>query len=293
MLHRTPGRIQINTAVLPCLDLQRVNGVAAQQSKHSALLHPTNVAVAGAELPMLKATMPFAIAFDTFGLGTNVYTSVAIEGYIANVIAGVIDSSSTHVKYARQTDAKACGWIDSFRVQEGGICTAEVMLAFYAGDDDVDPLTRTGSQALPALSAIPEEHGIGVFTLNGAALDGVVGISYSSGLSFATQRTSGNKFFTGGIPSGTEPVLEIEIQDADAVESVLGSIGVKIASSTTISMLKYLNSALTATGARTITIANGYVAPQTASGAHGAHFKGGVRILGASANGSTHPFVVS
>jgi len=293
MLHKTPGRIQINTAVLPCLDLQRVNGIAAQQSKHSALLHPTNVAVAGAELPMLKATMPFAIAFDTFGLGTTAYTSVAVEGYIANVIAGVIDSSSTHVKYARETGSSACAWIDSFRVQEGGICTAEVMIAFYSDDGDTDPLTRTGSQALPALSAIPEEHGIGVFTLNTAALDGVVGISYSSGLSFTTQRVSGNKFMTGAIPSGFEPVLEIEIQDADAVEALLGSIGVKIASSTTISMLKYLNSALTVTGARTITIANGYVAPQAASGAHGAHFKGGVRVLGASSNGTTHPFAVS
>ena len=173
------------------------------------------------------------------------------------------------------------------------MCLAEVHIAFYSDDGSTDAITRSSNVAFPAVDAIPEEHGIGILTVNGSVINGVTGISYEAGLGFAFQRTSGLPFITGGIPSSFQPTLDIEIQDGDAVEAVLGSLGVKIASTTTITLQKYLNSALTATGQRTITIAAGFVTPQPAGGAHGNHFKGGIRILGASSNGSTHPFAVS
>ncbi len=294
MNDRTPGRLKLASAVMPCVDLKLDRLVMAQSSPHSALRMPTNVLVAGAELPMIRATMPFKVAHTALGLINNPFLAAGVvEAYIANVIAGAVDSNSTHIKYAKTTNCTACAWIDSFSVTEGGEVLCEVLIALFSTTGDVDPITRTGSLAFPALSAIPENHGIGIFTANGSALDGITGIGYQSGFQLSVQRTSGHKFITGGVPSGFKQVLTIEHQDADAVFAALGGVGAVIASTTTVTLQKYLNDVLATSGQLTLTMAQGFMHAAPAGGRHGEHFKGGVIVMPSSSDGDTSAIAVA
>lgn len=294
MNDRTPGRLKLASTVLPCTDLKFDRLMVTEGSPHSAQRHRTNVLVAGAELPMLMATMPFKSAQAVLGLVNVPYLAAGVvEGYIGNVVAGVLDTNSTHIKYAKSTNCFATAWIDSFSVQEGGEALAEVHIAFFSVDGDTDPITRTATVAFPALSAVAENFGIGVLTLNGTALDGVTGISYQSGFALAVQRVSGHKFVTGGVPSGFKPTITVEHQDADAVYAALGGDGATIASTTTLTLQKYANDVLSTTGQLTLTFTQGFVYAQSAGGRHGEHFKGGVMIVPSSSDGDTHPVAVS
>jgi hypothetical protein len=290
----TAGRIKIATTILPTLDIEQLDSVDASQAGHSALMQPTNVLVAGAAPPGVRCKMPFAAAFGVFGMGLTSYaTTDVVEAYIANIIGASVDSASTHTKYAKPSGFTACAWIDDFDVSEGGELLATVVMQFYSDDGINDPCPPTNNVAFPALSAIPENHGIGTLTINGTAYEGVVGASYRSGLAIEYQRVDGNPYPTGGAPSGFSPVLSVQTADPVTLRAAVGRRGIAIASSTTLQFRKYLNDVLSATGAKTITIASGYVRPSGAQGRHGGLYKGGIDILGASSNGSTHPFAVA
>lgn len=293
-LHKTAGRLKIAAAVLPVIDIKEDLNIVIDQSIHSALQQATNGMVAGVDLPGLRITMPFDIAYSTFGLSPTSYAAATvIEGYLANIVAGTIDSASTHHKWAKTALCTACAWVNTFSGQEGGEIIAEVVVVFYSTDGDLDPITRTLNNAYPALSAIPANHGIGVLTANAVAYDGVIGLRYAANLSMSIQRVSGHPFPTGSIPSGMKPMLSIDFSDPTTLAAVLASIGVKITSTTTLTLLKYANSILSATGKKTLTIAAGYVRPTPGSGKHGDLFKGGLDILISSADGITHGIVVS
>ncbi len=294
MNDRTPGRLKLAAVVYPCIDLKVERVVMAAQNLHSALRMPTNVLVAGAELVMIRATMPLKAAHGALGLvNTPFLAAGVVEAYIANIVAGGVDPLSTHIKYAKSTSCTACAWIDSFAVQEGSEALCEVLIALFSTTGDVDPITRTATLAFPALTAIPENHGIGIFTLNTAAIDGIVGISYQSGFTLSVQRTSGHRWITGGVPSGFKPVLTLEHQDGDALFVAITGQGVTIGSTTTVTLQKYLNDVLATSGQMTLTIAQGFVHTVPAGGRHGEHFKGGVVILPSSSDGDTHPIAVS
>ena len=292
-LHKTAGRIKIGTTVLPVVDIREEINVAIDQSILSGLAQAINGMVAGSDLLTLRFTMPFDTAYTQFGLQVTGYAAATVvEGYLANVIAGVIDSGSTHHKWAKTTNCTACSWIDSFSVSEGGECLAECVIAFFSVDGDTDPITRTLNNPYPALTALPNNLGIGVFTLNTTSYDGVLDIKYAANLSMSVQRVSAHPFVTGAIPSGMKPMVSIGFSDPTTLAAVLGSIGTKIVSATSITLRKYANSTLSATGQRTLTM-TGYVRPTAGSGKHGDLFKGGVDIYITSPDGIAHGMVVS
>jgi hypothetical protein len=294
MKHRTPGRLKLGTIVLPVVDLREDIVVAADQALHSGLQQPTNVLVAGVDVPALRCTMPLAAAYAAVSLIQTAYAAgTAVEGYLANTVGGVIDSASTHVKFAKTTLCLACAWIDTFQGSEGGEILAEVMVCFFSTTGALDPITRSEANALPALTAIPDNHGIGVLTLNGDTLGSPTGVRYASGLQLTAQRTAGLPFPTGAVPSGMKPVLSLELADMATVRGILGSTGLPISSTTTFTLQKYANSILSVTGQKTLTIAQGFARPSAGGGRHGELWKGGLDLLISSADGSAHGMVIS
>lgn len=292
----TAGRLKIGSNILPTTDLNYEVQVDAQHARHSGQLMPSNVMVAGVGVPTIRARMPLDAALDEFGLGTNAHgSSDTVEALFLNVVGGKVDSSATHVKYAKSTSCLATSYIASFDVSEGGEAIAEVVIHFWANDGDTDPITDTGSIDATgyALSSQPNNHGIGTLTINGTAFDGVTGVSYQAGIDFAVQRTDGKPFPTGGAPSGFQPVLAVQLADPVTLQATLGSIGVSESSNVVVTLKKYANSTLSATGQITLTIGAGYIRPLTFGGPHGDLARGGCEILGASTDGSTHPIAVS
>ncbi len=189
-----------------------------------------------------------------------------------------------------------CSHIEGWSVSEGGEWVADCRSYFFSVDGDADPVLLTGSQALPSLTAIPVINGIGVFSPNASALPGMTGHRYQAGLSLTIQRTDGLRYATGAAPSGFKPMIRIEHADALGLSALLGSEGIEISASTTITGLKYLPSGkLSATGKKTLTIASGqgFIRPVAASVEHGQLFKGGCEILLASTDGITNPVGVS
>ncbi len=289
----TVGRVLVATTTYAVKNMSLDPEVVIAASQHSAQQMPSGQRVAGSQPPKLRFDMYAADAIAAFGL---TFAAVSIlEATFALTSGGVITAGSTHVKVAKESASVVSAYIDSWTVDEAGEWIATVMATFFSGDGSTDPVVVTESVALPALTAQPALHGIGVLTINGVAYPGMIGSSYQSGLSLTFQRTDGLPYPTGGIVSGFNPVFQVRHADPIGLALALGSNGVAISSITTITMLRYLaaGGALSVTGAKTITFGAGYVRPSSGGGAHGDLAKGGCEILATSANGTTHPAVVS
>lgn len=296
-LKSTVGRIKLSTTVYAVKNITLSYEAAGDQSNHSALRMPTNVRIAGAQVPTVSFQMFAADALAAFGL--DLTSTATFEAYFANLIGAIVDSSSTHTKVGLQTSpsgAVCCSFIDGWSVSEGGEWMCDVRAYFFSADGDTDPVKQTSSVALPALTAMPVIHGIGIFTPNAVALPGMIGNRYQSGLSISIQRTDGLRYATGGAPSGFKPIIRIEHADPIGLAAILGSEGVEISDTTTLTFMKYLTTGkLSATGQKTITTSagRGFIRPVAASVDNGQLFKGGCELILSSSDGVTHPAVLS
>jgi len=290
----TTGRVLVGATTYAARNLMVEQAAVVAQSLHSGLQMPTNLRVAGAEVPRLRFDMFLDDALDAFGLTYAEVTT--LEAYFAKTSSGVVQSGSVHVKYGKFTGCTIGAHIESFGVDEGGEAIATVCAYFFSDDGANDPVARTASVALPALTALPEVHGIGVLTINGTARAGMTGCRYAANLSLVFQRTDGLPYPTGGVVSGFSPVLTIAHADPVALSSIITSKGVAISSTTSVTLQKYTaagSGVLTTTGQKTITVAAGYVSPVAFGGGHGDLVRGGCEIRGVSTNGSAHPFTVA
>lgn len=297
-LKSTVGRIKKGSTVYAAKNLALNYETVGEQSPHSGLQLPTNVRIAGAQVPVLSFQMYFADAYAAFGFLLG--STATVVAYFANLTGAIIDSGSTHSSVALAASpagAVMCTHLDGCSVSEGGEFVASCKSYFFSADGDADPVLMTvGSEALPALTAMPVIHGIGVFSPDAVALPGMTGFGYQSGLSLTIQRTDGLRYATGGAPSGMRPIASIEHADPISLLDLLGSEGIPTSASTTITFLKYAPSGqLIDTGKKTLTIGSGYgfIRPKSASVEHGQLFKGGCEILMASTDGVTHPLGVS
>lgn len=296
-LKSTLGRVKVGATVYAVKNIALNYEAVGDQSIHSGLQMPTNVRIAGAQIPTVSFQMYFADAFAAFGL--TLTSPAATEFYFANLVGAIVDTNSTHQKVGLQSSpsgAVMCTHIEGWSVSEGGEWVADCRAYLFSADGDTDPVLVTPSVALPALTAIPIIHGIGVFTPNAAAAPGMTGSRYTSGLSLNFARTDGLRYATGAAPSGFKPNIRIEHADPLSLLNLFGSGGIGITATTTLTFLKYLTSGkLTATGQKTVTIAagQGFIRPVPASVENGQLFKGGCEILLASTDGITSPLAVS
>jgi hypothetical protein len=289
----TVGRILAGTTTYAAKSLSLEPEVSLAASNHSGQQMPSGQRVAGAAPPRLRFTMYADDAIAAFGLTfANITT---LKAYFGLTSGGVFTAGATHTEVSKEASAIVSAWIDSWSVDEGGEWMATVIAVFYSADGSTDPVAIDEAVAMPALTAQPALHGIGLLTINGTARPGMIGCNYQAGLSLVYQRTDGLPYPTGGIISGFNPGLTIPHADPIGLAVLLGSDGVAIASTTKVELYRYLaaGGALSATGKKTITIATGYVRPSAGGGNHGDLAKGGCEISGTSSNGATHPFAVT
>lgn len=274
------------------IDVSR--GANVTTSQHSGLPENTGAAVTSAVASRVTFDMGVGQALDVLGLGkTEFGTSDTAEFVLGNITGGSIDSGSTHTKWNKATNALATAYIEGFSVSEGGEGVANCVCWYWSADGSSVPLEDTGSSAFPTLTTVPDIHTVGPLTVNGSQIEGVTSISYSSGISIAGVVTDGLMYAQGGYPTSFDRRISVSVIDPVGVETALGDDGVKIASTTTVVLYKTNNDIPTATGAKTLTIAAGYVAPTSFSGTHGGAVAGGCVIYPTSSDGTTVPIAIS
>lgn len=288
------GRINLNGTVVDVRNIEIDMGSNVSTQRHSGLTEATNALVSSAVISRISFTTSLSTALDAIGLGVTEYSALDdVEAVLANMVGASIQAGSVHTKYSKEAGALASAFIDSIEAQEGGEATASVFIYYYSDDGDTAPLEQTGSVAFPALTAVPTIHTIGPFTFNGSLIDGATGFSYQSGLTLSFQPTDGKIFITGAFVSAFDRRISVAASDPIGVTAVLDLVGKKITSTTSVVFFKSDNDIPTASGAKTFTIAAGFVQPSSASGSQGDQFTNGVEIIPVSTDGTTIPIVVS
>ena len=290
----TVGRFNANGTVVDVRNIEVQQGANIATQQHSGLVEITNALISSAVQSRISFDTSLSTALSTFGLGMTEYAAVDdVEAVLGNLIGASIDSANTHTKYAKEATALASAYIESFNVAEGAEATATVVVFFHSSDGDTQPMEEDTNVAFPALSSIPEIHTIGPFTLNATAVPGVTGYSYQSGITLNFQATDGKVYTTGAFPTSFDRRIGITSSDPLSISALTDIIGVEITGTTTVVLYRSDNDIPSATGAITLTIANGYTQNQTSSGQHGDQFTGGAEIVPVSADGTTIPIAVS
>lgn len=292
----TVGRWTATFTTDKTYDMRNVSvdvGSNTSSSAHSGLSENTGILVTSAVPPSVRWDMGLDQALTLLGLGpTEFGTSDTFEVVLGDVVGGTINSGSTHTKWSKGSN-RATVWIDSWNVSEGGEAVASCVAMFWSANGTTASLAASSNVAFPSLTAIPDRHTIGPVTVNGTAIPGVTGYSYSSGFSIVGVATDGLPYTQGGVPTNFDRTISVTMSDPVGVEAVLGETGVKIASTTTVVLYRLNNDLPSATGAITLTIAEGFVKPQTFSGSHANMVTGGMVILPSSTDGTTVPIAIS
>lgn len=280
----TAGRLSVGLATLPVEGFGIAPNLIAQHLNHSGLINSAQVLVAGNDLERLTCRVPLAVALSTFGLTPTEQTDLA--AVFARTESGLIVSGATHPKY--DVASSALAWIDEFSVAEGGAAVATVAVDAFSADGDAEPWTKSAA-AFPALSAMPVHHGIGPAQINGSAIPQVTGVSYRSGLSVSGNRVSGLTKTAGGVISGMQQELTIDVSDVQTAWDALGGSGSGVASSTTVQLYRYdpQSGALSSTGGLTFTVTDGYASIESNDADHGQIGSGRIIIRAVASDGSS------
>lgn len=288
----TAGRATVGSTVYPVEGFSLLPAVVASHVNHSGLLNSTQVLVAGNDVQRFSFRTPLSAILTGLGLvPTNQDTVVAT---FARTEGGLIESGNVHTSYTLSGSSTA--WIDEFSVTEGEAATATVAIDGYSDDGSTEVWTKSDTSALPALSAAAVHHGIGPVTINGTAIPQVTGIRYTSGLSVTANRVDGLPLPTGGVISGLQQSVTIDVSNVQAAWAALGGKGLALNGTTgaVINLLRYTpnSGAMSATGQIVLTALNGFASIDNNDADHGAIGSGSITIRGTSA-GALSAFVVS
>ncbi len=296
--HTQGGRLAVGTTptVLPVDNWSPIYGVSVRGKANTGLPYPTGRMVDGMQQAVgCRVTVPFSQAYDALGLGLNAYSQAANQTcacYLAELEGAQVKSGASHDKYDMATSGYATAYIDAVRGRDGGELLAEVVVLYWSPDGTTDPMPRTASQSLPALSAVRVDHGMGPASLDGAK-DGVMGIEYQSGCQINVKRPGdGLPYAIGGTLAGFEQRMNISLLSISAVIAALGSRGEKI-SAATIDANKWDNDILSATGKRTFSMSDVYAHIEGGNGPHGEEAECQVVLSPSSADGTTSAVTVT
>jgi len=287
------GPLQINGSTYPVLNINMPFAVISEASEHSGQLYSTATLISGAN-PTMTAQMPFRAAFDLIGFGALAVTSVGV--FLSKYAATGLKSTDTdHRRFALASSAKGLATITGVSVAQDGLLLADIEITFSSADGTTHPLSP-GTAALPALSAQPVLHTVGPAALANTVRDGVSAWSVSLNQRVSGIRSDGDLYpqtlaYTGGVPE-----IAATFQDADTLMSVLGAIGIGASTTTVLYAKQYdATTGLVVGGATavSITLAGGYIAPETLAAAHAGVATYEVRILPAGTTPDVHALTVA
>lgn len=283
------GLLQLGTTVIPVEDVNLDPATATAARRSSGDLYPTQQTVFGGNRS-ITCTAPVAIAFSLIGLTTTKFTALQLT--LLKIGADGITSTGTdHVRIAGAASATFYATLTGFSVNQGGLATAQIAIACIAPLGTTDPLTVTTGSAL-ALSAQPDLHTLGPVTVNGSAIPGVVGFSGSLSHDASTRTTDGDLYPTQFSWNSSNPVLQVQHSDPDAVLSALGLTGASLASSTKVTFLKRGTDSVISATQLSITVSAGIITTGAVSGGVGRTASTGFTIMPAAADSTTHPWTL-
>ena len=284
----TLGRLQTNSTVLQIMNIAVNDGVQVTPSAHSGLQVADGVAATGAEAPRITGQAYWGEAHALFGLSPLSITAMNL--FLGIESGGVIGNGD---RYSMASGATAIGYITGMSVSQDGIAMADFEIVLLSADGTADPLTKTANEAMPAVSQ-PLRYTVGGLSINGSGIDGVTGISMTTGFSATTRRSDGDFYPTGAVIGGGAHTISIDHTDPVAVRDVLGSRGVDVGSAAVVT-LQSINNVTGVVGGttQTLTIANGYAAPGGMNTEHVGIASHRLTIHAISADGTTPGIVVA
>lgn len=289
--------VSINGAVYPVISMNLPFAVITAPIEHSGQLYPTAQIINGAT-PSLTLQMPFKAAFDLIGFGALTVTAF-ILGLTRFGDAASKSAGTDHRQLTMGASDRGLATITSVSVTQDGLLVADVDIAFKAASGQTHPLTA-GTGAQLTLSAQPVIHTMGPVALTGTKRTGARGWSVDMGQRVESRRSDGDLYPTQVAYLGGSPSITVDHEDADTVLGGISAAGAG-ALATTVLYGRQMSTANDATfgtiiGGDTgvsITLAAGWIAPETLEAAQNGVAGLSLRLVPANATPDTHPLAVA
>ena len=229
---------------------------------HSGNVSPTLVAGAGAN-PRVMLTIPFLLAFNTFGLGVAKLTQCDI--FFSRYIDFVrqVGTNAVHSKLglagSPSGNSVAAAQIVGATVNVDGIIMAVVEILPVAADYQVHPQTLTyNTSTLPTLLGSPQLHTLGPVSVMGTVYPGLESSGFQIQGNLATQRTDGDLFPRVAHRTEVAPQLTLTHRDPLAIMNLVGLVGLTIGAPGVTAYFKaYDNGNGVGSGSGLVSAANG------------------------------------
>ena len=281
------GAVGLGNVMLPGNNIGYSPSTSGQMYRHDDREYGS-IQTITASTPAFSFQTPIKNAIDVIGFRVTKFTDIDI--YLAHYENGI--HTTLAQKYTLALSATAYAVITGFTVAQGGICFANVSVSLLSSDGSTDPLVPS-TEAIPAIVE-PLLHTLGPVTLNTVATDGVQSVDFALGQRWSPMFADGDLYPKIGSYDGGEPT--ISVNHADPV-AVLGSAftGAAITGTTQVVLnaLDPTTQVPTATGAITISVADGRILPRNLSANVGSVAQLGFDIVGLSDAAQVHPWAIS
>jgi hypothetical protein len=194
---------------------------------------------------------------DAFGAQDNSITTNPIVVYLQGCTSEGVRASSGNTTYAI---AKGMLVIDQIPVSQGAIGTITGTIYAISADGATSPYVVTeGSESLAANTAVAEVASLGTVTINGTALNDVIGWTVNFNNQVQTVTSNGRNFPTFSNLIRHAPTIEIQTMDAGQLRTLGTSKAAKLNGTTglVLTLKTSTSGIMTATVGNTLTIKNG------------------------------------
>jgi hypothetical protein len=286
--------IGVSTVTLPVESWGFSAGIIESTHFHSGNMSPTAITVPGAN-PRVVASIPFQIAFQTFGLGMAQVT--AFSAYLSRFEDYTRDTGATHSRIVLGAGANMAAQIVGWSVSVDGVLYAIVEFAALAADSDTAPLTLQNSVALPALSGSPVLHSLGPIVVNGAIIPGLSASGGQINGSLDVRRSDGDRYPRVAARYQIAPSAGLDHADPNAVLTALGVLGLSLDGTVVceIYFREYnpTDGIIRAADSIRLGIANGRISYSGVDNRNGSVSSTAMTVQGIVADGDSNPFIVT
>lgn len=284
----------LNATTVPVKSVGLTPGIISATDRHSGNLYETLHKTSGAE-PRLTLNMPFKAAFDLIGFGILKLT--AFEFYLAKFTDYIRSAASEHTKWSLSASATGVAMISGWSVDLDGDLLATVEIIPLAASATAHPLTKSDSNALPALGSQPVMHTLGPCSINGTVRPGLRSAGGDLGQNLRPIRSDGDLYARNAGYLGGTPRMNATCTDPITIAGITTLLGLNLSGG---GFIQYFRQYDVTTGVVTgdsgtgisITAASGRLQPVDISAADQDVATLGLTVSGLSSS-STHPFAVS
>lgn len=273
---------------------------------HSGNVSPTLIAGAGAN-PRVLLTIPFLLAFTTFGQGVVKLTQCDI--FFSRYIDFVrqVGTNAVHTKLglagSPSGNSVAAAQIVGAGVNVDGILMAQVEILPVAADYQTHPQVLSYNDVtLPTLLGSPQLHTLGPVSILGTIYPGVEASGVQIQGNLATQRTDGDLYPRVAHETQIAPQLTLSHRDPLAIMNLVGLTGLTIGAPGVTAYFKAYDNGnglgsgsglVSATNGISITVAFGRVTHSGSDASQGQVLSNQLLVTGINADGITSSIVIA